>query len=175
MAFFFYFLLLRNRFILNHFPCQPNQDNGEPLIPLSEIPTKLQIYPYYYHQKIRGASSQCFLRQGAAERLAFAVQNLPEGYTLVILDAWRPYRVQLALYDMVQDLLRKQGYPEKKVQEELGKFVAAPSIDPDHPSPHMTGGAIDLTLAKNGQWVIWGRLLMSFQKRHSRAGMKGLI
>lgn len=134
----------------------PIHETGEPLVSLTDISPRIQTFPYYFHQKVPGALQDCYLRSGAAQRLVQAAEALPEGCHLVVLDGWRPSAVQRALYETIGEAFRKQGMDESEVQQELDKFVAYPSDDVDTPSPHMTGGAVDLTIADRDGWLDMG-------------------
>lgn len=135
----------------------PIHETGEPLVSLSNLSHKIKVFPYYFHHNVPGALNNCYLREGAAQRLARAAEQLPARLTLVVLDGWRPYEVQLALYEITKEFFRTTyGLKEDEVLQELAKFVAPPSADPDNPSPHMTGGAIDLTIADQDGWLDMG-------------------
>ncbi len=80
-----------------------------------------------------------------------AVQLLPKDHYFLVYDGWRPYRVQLALYEMLKKQLIEKGFSGSKLKNELRKFVDKPSENPLRPANHLTGGAVDLTIAnKNG-------------------------
>lgn len=135
----------------------PIHETGERLVSLSNLSPKIKVSPFYFQQKIPEAINDCYLRQGAAERLLRAAERLPDGLHFVVLDGWRPYEVQLALYEIHKETLRKtNGMTEGRVLQELSKFVAYPSENPDTPSPHMTGGAVDLTIADSEGWLDMG-------------------
>lgn len=83
------------------------------------------------------------LRSGLIARLALAQEYLPEGFGLVVLDAWR------SLYE--QDVLIRHYGAEAKE----GGFVASTNVDKMRP-PHTTGGAVDITLSWNGKALALG-------------------
>ncbi|MCG8513010.1 MAG: M15 family metallopeptidase [Halanaerobiales bacterium] len=124
------------------------EECGEPLVPLGLIPEKILINPQYYIQQIRGALPDCYIREGNLTRLIGIANKLPPGYRLLIFDAWRPGQVQNSLYmQFYQELKRKFPTKKQRELEELAeRFIAPPSSAPDFPSPHLTGGAIDLTI-----------------------------
>lgn len=68
---------------------------------------------------------------------------------LYIEDALRPVTLQRRLHDqLIPDLLRK-NHPEISdgdLAERIKDIIAVPSADPLRPSPHATGGAIDIIL-----------------------------
>ena len=91
---------------------------------------------------------ECYLRVGAAQRLAEAAGALPAGWRFVVYDGWRPVAVQQALYAGYQALLRQQhpDWTAAVLDEATRRYVALPSTDPARPSPHLTGGTVDLSL-----------------------------
>lgn len=118
------------------------------MVPLSLIPGKLLVRPQYYLQKIEGALPECFIREGNLRRLINVAEKLPAGYKLLIFDAWRSERVQVSLFSEYYRELRNE-MPDKDEEELIDltkEFVALPSSDPGAPSPHLTGGAVDLTI-----------------------------
>lgn len=124
-------------------------ENGERLVPLSLCPDKILVRPQYFLQNIGGALPECYAREGVLKRLLAAAALLPLDHRLVVMDCWRPLMVQQALFDILQDELRKK-HPQLAA-EEITKttltYVALPSRDAAKPSPHNTGGAVDLTIA----------------------------
>lgn len=145
----------------------PIHETGEPFVSLSNLSPKIKVFPYYFQQNVPGALTDCYLREGAAQRLVNAAEQLPNGLSFVVLDGWRPYEVQLALYEITKDAFRKKygRKEENKDLHELSKFVAYPSANPDTPSPHMTGGAIDLTIANQDGWLDMGTEFDEFTER----------
>ncbi|MCS7233811.1 MAG: M15 family metallopeptidase [Synergistetes bacterium] len=132
------------------------RENGEKLVPLSLFPEKILVRPQYFIQGIEGALPECYAREGVYRKLIEASLLLPDGHKLVILDAWRPIKVQQSLFNILREKFKTQ-YPNLNEEELTNltlKFVALPSTDPKKPSPHNTGGAIDLTIADE-----YGRLL----------------
>lgn len=131
---------------------------GERLIPLSALTSKLSTYSAYYHQGYDGALEEIYLREGAAHRLAAAAEKLPPEYRLVVLDGWRSHQVQASLYERFRQTLLAQGWQEgEELVAELRKFVAMPTTDITKPSPHLSGGAVDLTIARTcGDWLDMG-------------------
>jgi D-alanyl-D-alanine dipeptidase len=135
----------------------PIVECGEKIISLSHLSEKIKVYPYYYHHGYEGALPDCFLREGAAALLLKAAEQLPDGYFFVVLDGWRSFKLQTSIYDRFKHELLVQGWQEGiELEEELTKFVALPSEDPTKPSPHLTGGAVDLTIAGPDGWIEMG-------------------
>lgn len=135
----------------------PIYECGEPMIPLSTLSDKIKVYPFYYEQDYDGATAESYLRVGAAKLLQQAAGLLPDGLFFVVLDGWRSYQVQQSLYDRFKQSLLAQGWHEgEQLDRELAKFVARPSQDVTRPSPHLTGGAIDLTISGPNGWLEMG-------------------
>jgi len=137
----------------------PITHKDEQLVPTSLLPRPLLTYPVYARQGLPGAGNECLVREEVGRRLRLAAQNLPEGLSLVILDGWRPWQVQKQLFETYLDVLR-QRHPEESediLVERTREFVSLPSVDPNSPSPHLTGGSVDVTLCgPDGVWLDMG-------------------
>lgn len=122
---------------------------GEPLVLLNvRTPDKIVVDSQYYALGIDNASPNLYARQGVANRLVVAASLLPPYHKLLIWDAWRPLEVQQALFNNYLEKLRS-SYPDKQDTEllELAQtYVSQPSADVTKPSPHYTGGAVDLSI-----------------------------
>lgn len=113
----------------------------------------------YYRQGIPGAPKFCYVRKSVAEKLLKAQNDLPEGYSFLIFDAWRPICVQQRLWNFFrQDIKNKNpNLSEEELDFKTSFFVSKPSYDVWNPSLHNTGGAIDLTIIdKNGKKINMG-------------------
>ena len=126
----------------------------EKMISLKSISNRIICDCSYYNQGITNAINDCYVRQTVAQKLISAINALPENYSFLIFDTWRPYDVQKALYDEFSDNMRRMpkyaNLSEKAFKAELHKFVSNPIINKDKPFVHSTGGAVDLTLLKDG-------------------------
>lgn len=128
----------------------PIRECGQLLVCLNDLEGQenLKVYSQYYLQGIPNSSNKMYLREETAQRLILAARLLPEGYSLVVFDAYRPLEVQTAIFNRFKDELRSQ-YPDVDEEEIIGTtevYVALPSRDPKKPSPHATGGAVDLSI-----------------------------
>jgi D-alanyl-D-alanine dipeptidase len=149
----------------------PIKECGEPLVELKNNEYFI-ISPQYHQQGIPHAIDKMYVREGVYKRLVQAAklfQKLKPGYKFVILDAWRPPQVQNSLFNKYySDLWNKNiklgaGLSPAEIYEKTQQFVSAPSIDKNRPSPHFTGGAVDLTYAdKNGNWSNMGTKFDAF-------------
>lgn len=130
----------------------PINDPFPLLQPLPEADIWLN-QPVYSAMNAAGAIATCYLRPEVIERLHHAAQIVyDEGYLLTVLDGWRPPRVQQSLYhDLFCNI--KQKMPRESEHEwhhQTQFFVSWPSEDKLCPSPHLTGGAVDVTLSDRG-------------------------
>lgn len=125
------------------------EENREGLVVLNDLDRNLvSIDPQYLNQKIPHALSLMYLREGAATALIKAAKLLPSGLKLLVWDAWRPLEVQQSLFDEFKDTLHMKNpdWDEERLIKETQTYVSLPSKDPNKPSPHNTGGAIDLSV-----------------------------
>ncbi len=125
-------------------------ESGEALVCLNDlaISSRIAVHPQYYWQKLPGAMSRCFARETVVSKLIKAASQLPNGFSLVIWDSWRPLEVQQSLFDRYKNILAAQNplWTGQELVMHTSKFVAIPSRDPNAPSPHLTGGAVDLSI-----------------------------
>lgn len=137
----------------------PIDECDEPLVPLGafgpyrEILTSSVYFgedrssPYKYDE-IGGALLSIFVRKSVAERLITAQSLLPTGKYLVVFDAYRPIEVQSSLYEtyLSDQTLVTPDWSEQELSLETQKYVSIPSDDATKPSPHNTGGSVDLAI-----------------------------
>ncbi len=123
-------------------------ENGEPIIQIEEEHSRIFIEPIYYHQKITNSLQVIYLRQVVYERLTEALLLLPKNFSLILYDGYRPFQVQQFLFaNFLKQIAQLfPHFTEQEVVRETRKYVAFPSKDHAHLAPHLTGGAIDLTL-----------------------------
>ena len=121
----------------------PIQDNGEPLVDLRTF-LDMKIG----NHKAGDSDSYFKIRKSIAEKLVAASKRLPVGVSFLIVEGYRPLSFQKEYFDGYSRELREahSDWDEKKIYTEASKYVAPPEITP----PHSTGGAIDLTLTKDG-------------------------
>lgn len=127
-------------------------EEGEPLEDITELSPRIHFQAHYYKRHLRGALSRCYVRFAVKEKLLQILEELPEEYGFLVFDALRPVDVQQALYTDFWNQLRRRrpDWDERRIAEEIDQFVAFPRVDYRRPAPHMTGGAIDLTLTYKG-------------------------
>jgi len=111
--------------------------SDEPLIDVQH--RRIRVLGNYWHAGWKHAVATTRLRVGVAERLIEVADALPAGWGLAVFDAWRPLELQIELYEAaVADPAIVEG------------FMAPPSTDPLRPPPHLSGGAVDVTLTYDG-------------------------
>lgn len=130
----------------------PIIESGETLIRLNDVYPRIEVGAEYFRQGILGASSLQYLRLGATERLIQAASMLPNEFKLVIFDAFRPLSVQEALFNDQLQRLREQhpSLTEDQLIDETQRYISLPSSSPTRPSPHVTGGAVDVSIVGRG-------------------------
>ena len=137
-------------------------DNGEKLLNILDLPKiylpSQVVIEDEEKEKEMDDSKTPYLRETVKEKLRRAIDNLPEGWGILLREAYRPYEIQM---DWFLKLYLKfhSKYPELK-KEQLYKEAVKYATDPDVYSPHVTGGAIDLAMVDKdlhiidvGQWL----------------------
>lgn len=123
-----------------------------PLIPVDEelvraSGPRLLPQPAYAARGYQSAIAEIWVRRSVAEALNRAAGLLPDGLCLILWDGWRPLSLQAELYEECREhLARTVHLRGAELERETLRFVSAPDPDPASPPPHLTGGAIDLTL-----------------------------
>ena len=132
-----------------------------PLGPLSREAGSLTTSAIYFGEhsnspyaetanKLAGSLLTLFARRSVARRLLAAEQLLPAGHHLLVFDTYRPYQVQKSLYDFYKQKLNEK-HPDMgraALESITQNYVSRPSVDPTRPSPHSTGGAVDVAIIK---------------------------
>lgn len=120
----------------------------EDLVAVADIGPRVHEDPRYAAMGFPGAIDACLLRAGVAERLGRVAASLPDGIDLLVWDGWRPFSVQKALYDQyLNELIAVHPeWPHDAIEDAAARYVSPPSRSVDAPAPHLTGGAVDLTL-----------------------------
>ncbi len=107
---------------------------------------------------LAGIPSRIRVRKTLAEKLCDINNMLRDPYfadffggavELYVEDGHRTYELQKKLYEEVFPHLVWQQNPDisdEELDEKLTSLIAEPSDDPERPSPHATGGAVDVIL-----------------------------
>jgi len=153
----------------------PIDSVDEPLVEVASIGGRVIDDPQYFQWGLPGARERSMIREGVASRLAQVAESLPAGLTLVVWDGWRSYETQNALYTDWRGQLAEQ-HPEwtaDRLDTETARYVSVPSADPRKPAPHITGGAVDLTLAdENGEALDLGTNFDAFVPEAGAAALE---
>lgn len=132
----------------------------EPLVPVGIFSDHRRIvsssvYANEHHNSpytggLEGSNVTVFMREGVANKLEKAVDMLPSGYHLMVMDAYRPLDVQATLYKQYEAGLKNQhpDWTEQEISQETQKYVSLPSHDATRPSPHNTGASVDVVLVQ---------------------------
>lgn len=148
----------------------PINECGQNLVNIEQLDSdRIVSKSMYYIQSIPGSLKHCYVREEVAELLLQASKNLPSELKLIVYDGYRPYDVQYNLYRSYYEKLKVEN-PDLTEQELTNKaktYVSIPSKGPKAPSTHLTGGAVDLTLAyrKNGEEVNLGTKFDDFSPK----------
>lgn len=88
------------------------------------------------------------LRIGVRDRLIDAQQSLPPGIRLLVVEGYRPLRLQRSHFEAYRARLseRHPYWSPERLAADTSKHVAAPAV-----APHPCGAAVDLTLMRGGQ------------------------
>lgn len=120
--------------------------------PLVEIPINLGIIIDMQYPKLgmKNAINKCLVRKEVLDMLLKAKNNLPDGYTFKIWDAYRPFELQKELYfkykDQIIETFKLEKLSKEKQEEIIKNYISLPIEDENEPPLHTTGGAIDLTV-----------------------------
>lgn len=134
-------------------------------------------YSWYHHRMRLTNDPAVYLRATVYDMFKAARAELQSlGYDLKIYDGWRPVVLQEVLfwYYMERFTIKRLGLARhfagcktgeqiaaafqelppdvrEKLRQENTQYVSWPSQDPKHPSPHATGGAVDVWLYEKGR------------------------
>jgi len=126
----------------------PITPTDEPLVPVDAIDPRIIDRAQYHAWGLPGSLTRSWVRAGVAGRLARVAHGLPDGFTLVVWDAYRPLKVQAALFDayLAELIAVHAELPADALESAAARYVTPPSRSVVAPPPHLTGGAVDLTL-----------------------------
>lgn len=135
---------------------------NEPLVDIADYGLAGQAYYSRPNaatdQPVPGVPKNMYLRQSVAQTLATINTSLRNPIftdffggevELYVEDALRPVSLQTRLHDELIPALLRDNHPEmsdEDIAERIKDLIAVPSSDPNKPSPHATGGALDIIL-----------------------------
>lgn len=145
------------------FQVVPVVDNGDDLVDVRDRLRTLWVYSWL---GFSGLPPAVLLRSGLIERLVSANAALPPGFEIVVLDGWRSRSFQEEV----------RSYYAGSSGNDIAGFVADPNADARSIPPHVTGGAVDLTLCWRGAALGLGSDFDEFSRAASAdAALTGLI
>jgi D-alanyl-D-alanine dipeptidase len=128
----------------------PIHENGEPLVDFRTAGVTFALrHTAFPFPRVH------LLRKGVVDRLAVAVKHLPEGWTLEVIEGFRPLRVQRLQFEAGKRRF-EAVFPDMDPAERdaLLEDFTAPADVPEVPPPHCTGGALDVRLLdSNGKEI----------------------
>lgn len=114
----------------------------------NDLHPRIKVRPMYFELGF-SPSPKIYARQLVLSRLLQMLPKLPQQYNILIYDVYRPRAVQGVLFEWMRGEIRKH-MPHLSDEEnftETRKYASVPSVVGDaYTSPHLSGGAIDLTL-----------------------------
>ena len=119
----------------------------EPLVAL-EASARLALNPVYALAGAPVATHAMLLRESVVDRVHSAISMLPVTLGMVVMDAYRPLKVQAWLWNEMVRIVSSEHpeWDEDAINAHTRRFVAYPELLPNRPTPHSTGGAVDVTL-----------------------------
>lgn len=148
---------------LSHLRANKSSCRVYPIAPVLEPCIKVNFsfncrsYYWNYDPRPEGAREEIFLRKTLAKKLLEINRKLrPLGLALLIQEGYRPLSVQRFVQEVsVIKGLRKENpsLGEKQIREMVKMFAASANGDVEfNPPPHLTGGAVDLTIIDADSW-----------------------
>jgi zinc D-Ala-D-Ala dipeptidase len=120
--------------------------------PLVKIVPNDYVHVALLPGRIRIPGEEAYARQSVVQALNQAGKELGKlDLALKIFDAYRPIDFQRARYKQIFEQM-KSDHPQlndDEVREHMQHMVCPPSDDPKRASPHVTGGAVDLTITNS--------------------------
>lgn len=106
-------------------------------------------------------AAKILVRKSVAKMLEKASIKLPSGYKFIIYDGYRNKKTQKRYFLNYLKKVKKQhpGWSGAKIKKEASKYVA----NPESFCPHLTGGAVDVSLAKGKRQISMGGFI---DKKH---------
>ncbi|MEU0672962.1 M15 family metallopeptidase [Streptomyces sp. NPDC006172] len=116
----------------------PVVENGEPLVDARDVAV-LRVDA----RKADGDGSYAHVRADVLRRLLLAQSALPTGVRLLLVEGFRPPALQRSYFDAYSATLRSThpGASPARIRELASAYISPPEV-----APHVSGGAVDLTL-----------------------------
>ncbi len=114
----------------------------------NQLHPRIKVEPAYFNNGL-SSRADIYGRSVVLSRLLKALDKIPEHYGFLVWDVYRPRVVQAAIFEwMCKEIGQKMPYlSDEEVFLETCKYASLPSVvGEDYCPPHLSGGAIDLTL-----------------------------
>lgn len=130
----------------------------------------IDVRMMYAERGMTNATEYCLVRREVLDKLKEVQATLPDGISLRIWDAWRPFALQKELFDYYSETISKQFNLTELTHGErikfISKYVSIPNFDKLKAPVHTTGGAVDVTLIdSDGNELDMGTEFDSFSER----------
>jgi D-alanyl-D-alanine dipeptidase len=148
------------------------EECGEPLVDFLELCPEIALtpaHPVFEFPRVH------MLRQSVALMLKDAARRVPAGLQLQVVEGYRPIAVQREHFkhSLAEARKRFPNADEAKLLVEAGRYSAPP--DAITPPPHVTGGAVDVTLVdSSGAQLDFISPYDMFDMRHAAMKARGL-
>lgn len=121
----------------------PVKDVGDPLVDVTKYVKRIIVRK---NNTLKRKDNQILIRRQVAEMLRNAQQYLPDGYSFFLYDGFREEKIQKVYFkNHLKNIRAKHpDWPEEKLRAAAAIFVA----DPSRVCPHLTGGAVDISVGK---------------------------
>ena len=138
----------------------------EPFVNIEEYSNGLILVDmHYFFADLPGSTHIAWVRKTVADMLIQAAKNLPAGFRLKVLDAWRSFETQKAIYDkFLSDVKIESPWMDSaEASVVVQEFVSYPT---EKGYLHATGGAVDVTIVdKDGNECNMGARFDEFTNR----------
>ena len=137
-------------------------ENNEPMILINEK-SWLQIQNFS-SEYLGIKKNETYLRKTVFNLLKKVQDYLPNGYTILLIDGYRPFKWQLQRF-LIQFVKQYNIHKEKSFDEiyDIASRWTAPVFE--IVAPHTTGSAIDLTLLKDDIEIDMGTKVNEFNEK----------
>lgn len=142
-------------------------DNKEPLVEINKFSRDIKVSLMPESRKFFGKNI-CLVRKSVAIKLS-AIQKELGGMKLVIYDGYRPLELQKGMYDGLYAKISEKnpGLSSEEIHNECSKFIAP--VLPGIVTPHSTGGAVDVSIERDGKLLNMGTMIEEFSKECTTA------
>ncbi|WP_317643327.1 M15 family metallopeptidase [Bombiscardovia apis] len=128
------------------------RESGEEMVSLAGLGARLEV-DWSRSQIASNSERFCYARRTVGQMLVKAAQSLPQGLILYLKEAYRPYGRQIKSFEESLDWFaeRNPGLDADEIYRLTCQYVAPPQV-----AGHPTGGAVDVTLMRDGHELDMG-------------------